>query len=278
MPGVSRLSVKDAVKAAREAQDLGIPLLGLFPHTGAESRTDNGARATDPDNTMCRCARAIKDAVPDIGLMADVALDPYTSHGHDGILEDGAILNDETVAILSEQAVVQARAGFDIVAPSDMMDGRIAAIRAALDEHGLQQTQIMSYAAKYASAFYGPYRDAIGASGVLKGDKRAYQMDPCNSDEALQEVAMDIEEGADSVMIKPAGVYLDILRRVKDAFAVPTFAYQVSGEYAMIKVAGENGWIDGDAAMLESLTAIKRAGADGIVTYFAPVAARHLNS
>ncbi|MEM6414278.1 MAG: porphobilinogen synthase [Pseudomonadota bacterium] len=278
MPGVHRLPVHHAVEAAKQAKQLGIPAIGLFPHTDPSHRTDDGRGAVDPENTMCHCARAIKDAVPDMGLLADVALDPYTSHGHDGILKDGYIANDETVEMLAEQAVVQATAGFDIIAPSDMMDGRVSAIRKALDGNSLLDTQIMAYAAKYASAFYGPYRDAIGASGVLKGDKRTYQMDPNNSDEALREVAMDIAEGADSIMIKPAGAYLDIIHRIKETFATPTFAFQVSGEYAMIKAGGQNGWIDDQAVMLESLTAIKRAGADGIVTYFAADAARHLNA
>jgi porphobilinogen synthase len=225
---------------------------------------------------MCRAAKAIKDAVPDVGLMADVALDPYTDHGHDGFLENGEIVNDRTVEALVRQAVVEAKAGFDIVAPSDMMDGRIGAIRKGLDAEGLQHVQIMSYAAKYASCFYGPYRHAIGSSGVLKGDKRTYQMDPANTDEALREVAMDISEGADSVMVKPAGAYLDIIHRVKTTFAMPTFAFQVSGEYAMIMAAAQNGWIDGDKAKMEALTSIKRAGADGIICYYAAEAARRM--
>ncbi|MEO0400034.1 MAG: porphobilinogen synthase [Pseudomonadota bacterium] len=276
LPGVERLSVSDVVAAAREAKALGVPALALFPFTDAAARTDDAALAVDPNNVMCRTARAVKDAVPEIGLLADVALDPYTSHGHDGVYKDGAILNDETVEILTRQAVVQAEAGFDIVAPSDMMDGRIGAIRRTLEADSHKNTQIMSYAAKYASAYYGPYRDAIGASGVLKGDKRTYQMDPANTDEALREVAMDIAEGADSIMIKPAGAYLDIIHRVKSTFGVPTFAFQVSGECAMIRAAAANGWIDGDAVMMESLMAIKRAGADGVITYFARDAARRL--
>ncbi len=276
MPGVERLSIDEAVKAAAEAKSLGIPALALFPYTAKEDRSADARLAFDPDNLMCRAARAIKDAVPDIGLMADVALDPYTDHGHDGLVEDGVILNDETVKALVEQAVVEAGAGFDIIAPSDMMDGRVGAIRKGLDAAGLQNTQIMAYAAKYASAFYGPYRDAIGSSGVLKGDKRTYQMDPANSDEALREVALDIAEGADSVMVKPALAYLDIVRRVKDAFSMPTFAFQVSGEYAMIKAAAQNGWIDGDKAMMEALVSIKRAGADGIISYYAAEAAKRL--
>ncbi|MFN3961180.1 MAG: porphobilinogen synthase [Parvularculaceae bacterium] len=276
MPGVFRLSIDEAAKAAHEAKSLGIPALALFPFTSKEDRSADARLAFAPENLMCRAARAIKDAVPDIGLMADVALDPYTDHGHDGFLEDGEIVNDRTVEALVRQAVVEARAGFDIIAPSDMMDGRVGAIRKGLDAEGFQNVQIMSYAAKYASCFYGPYRDAIGSSGVLKGDKRTYQMDPANSDEALREVAMDIAEGADSVMVKPAGAYLDIIRRVKDAFAMPTFAFQVSGEYAMIMAAAQNGWIDENRAVLESLLSIRRAGADGVITYFAPKAARLL--
>lgn len=227
---------------------------------------------------MCRTARAIKDAVPDIGLMADVALDPYTDHGHDGLIRDGEIVNDETVDVLVGQSINQAKAGFDIIAPSDMMDGRVGAIRTGLDEAGFERVQIMAYAAKYASAFYGPYREAIGAAGVLKGDKRTYQMDPANSDEAIREIALDLAEGADSVMIKPGIAYLDIVRRIKDEFGAPTFAFQVSGEYAMIKAAAANGWIDGERVMMESLLAFKRAGANGIITYFAADAVKALNS
>jgi porphobilinogen synthase len=278
LPGVNRLSVDQAVKEAKAAKSLGIPALALFPYTSSTDRSPDAALAFDPDNLMCRAARAIKDAVPEIGLMADVALDPYTDHGHDGFLEDGEIVNDRTVDALVKQSIVEARAGFDIIAPSDMMDGRIGAIRKGLDAEGYQRVQIMSYAAKYASCFYGPYRDAIGSSGVLKGDKRTYQMDPANSDEALREVAMDIAEGADSVMVKPAGAYLDIIHRVKTAFGMPTFAFQVSGEYAMIMAAAQNGWIDGDKAILESLTAIRRAGADGVITYFAAKAAKLLGA
>jgi porphobilinogen synthase len=274
MPGVDRLSVDQAVAVAREAKALGIPALAIFPFTSAKDRSADAALAFNPDNLMCQAARAIKDAVPDIGLMADVALDPYTDHGHDGLMEDGEIVNDRTVDALVRQSIVEARAGFDIIAPSDMMDGRIGAIRNALDAEGFDQVQIMSYAAKYASCFYGPYRDAIGSTGVLKGDKRTYQMDPANSDEALREVAMDIAEGADSVMVKPAGAYLDIIRRVKDEFRMPTFAFQVSGEYAMIMAAAQNGWIDENRAILESLLSIRRAGADGVITYFAPKAAK----
>ena len=274
LPGVSRLSVDRAVAAAKEAKALGIPALALFPYTSANDRSANAALAFDPDNLMCRAAKAIKQAVPEIGLMADVALDPYTDHGHDGFLENGEIVNDRTVDALVRQSIVEARAGFDIIAPSDMMDGRVGAIRKGLDAEGFGHVQIMSYAAKYASCFYGPYRDAIGSTGVLKGDKRTYQMDPANSDEALREVAMDIAEGADSVMVKPAGAYLDIIHRVKTTFKMPTFAFQVSGEYAMIMAAAQNGWIDEDRAIIESLTAIRRAGADGVITYFAPKAAR----
>ncbi len=276
MPGVYRLSPDETVKAAQEAKSLGIPALALFPFTDAGGRTQGGEEALNPDNVMCRAARAIKQQVPDIGLMADVALDPYTDHGHDGLMKDGEILNDETVEMLVKQSVVQAEAGFDIIAPSDMMDGRVGAIRKGLDEAGHSHVQIMAYAAKYASAFYGPYRDAIGSSGVLKGDKRTYQMDPANSDEALREVALDLAEGADSVMVKPGLPYLDIVARVKDEFGAPTFVFQVSGEYAQIKAAAQNGWLDGDKAMMESLLAFKRAGADGIITYFAAEAARKL--
>ena len=276
MPGVFRLSPDEAVGAAQEAKSLGIPALALFPYTDAEGRTPQGEEAVNPDNLMCRTARAIKAEVPDIGLMADVALDPYTDHGHDGLMRDGEILNDETVEILVQQSVVQARAGFDIIAPSDMMDGRVGAIRSGLDAAGFSDVMIMAYAAKYASAFYGPYRDAIGSSGVLKGDKRTYQMNPANSDEAMREVALDLAEGADSVMVKPGLPYLDIVARVKNEFGAPTFVFQVSGEFAQIKAAAQNGWIDGDKAMMESLLAFKRAGADGIITYFAADAARKL--
>ncbi len=276
MPGMHRLSVDQAIELAKEAQGLGIPALALFPFTDSNARTPDGEEALNSDNLMCRAARAIKHAVPDIGLMADVALDPYTDHGHDGLLRDGDIVNDETVKILVEQANIMAAAGYDIVAPSDMMDGRVGAIRTGLDKAGFQHVQIMAYAAKYASAFYGPYREAIGSAGILQGDKRTYQMDPANSDEALREVALDLAEGADSVMVKPGLAYLDIVRRVKDEFGAPTFAFQVSGEYAMIKAAAGNGWLDGERAMLESLIAFKRAGANGIITYFAVEAARLL--
>ncbi len=278
MPGVGRMTIDRACACARRARDLGIPLLALFPNTPARLRDPDGSESVNPDNLVCRALAAIKQAVPDIGLMADVALDPYTSHGHDGLIRDGRIVNDETVALLARQAVVQAEAGADIVAPSDMMDGRVGAIRAALDAAGLLDTQIMAYAAKYASAFYGPFRDAVGTSATLIGDKRTYQMDPGNSDEALREVALDLDQGADMVMVKPGMPYLDIVRRVKDAFGAPTFAYQVSGEYAMIEAAAAQGWIDGEKAMMESLIAFKRAGADGILTYFAPRVAERLRA
>ncbi len=276
MPGVERLSVDEAVKAAREAKSLGIPALALFPFTDVKDRSADARLALDPGNLMCRAAKAIKDAVPEVGLMADVALDPYTDHGHDGLMQDGVILNDETVELLVEQAVVEAKAGFDIIAPSDMMDGRVGAIRRGLDSAGFQDAQIMAYAAKYASAFYGPYRDAIGSSGVLQGDKKTYQMNPANTAEALREVAMDIAEGADSVMVKPALAYLDIIAQVKDEFAMPTFAFQVSGEYAMAMAASQLGWLDGEKILMEMLLSIKRAGADGIISYYAPKAAKIL--
>jgi porphobilinogen synthase len=276
MPGVERVSVDEAVKDAQEAARLGIPVIALFPYTDPVLRDPDGSEALSPDNLICRTLRAIKAAVPEIGLMTDVALDPYTSHGHDGLLEGDVILNDETVAVLCQQSVNQARAGADIIGPSDMMDGRVGAIRQALDAEGFQNVQIMAYSAKYASAFYGPFRDAIGTNKTLRGDKRTYQMDPGNTDEAVQEAALDIAEGADSIMVKPGMPYLDVVRRLKDEFAVPTFAYQVSGEYAMIKAAELNGWLDGERAMMESLLAFKRAGADGILTYFAPAVARKL--
>ncbi len=278
MPGVERLSVDEAVRAAEHAAKLEIPCIALFPYTDPKRRDGDGTEALNPDNLVCRTIRAVKQAVPEIGILTDVALDPYTSHGHDGLLRDGAIVNDETVAALVRQALVQAEAGCDIVAPSDMMDGRIGAIRAGLDQAGLTDVQIMAYAAKYASAFYGPFRDAVGSSKTLTGDKRTYQMDPANSDEALREVELDIVEGADMVMVKPGMPYLDILRRVKETFAMPTFAYQVSGEYAMIMAAAQNGWLDGERAMMESLIAFKRAGADGVLTYFAPKVAERLPS
>ena len=278
MPGVDRLSVDLAVTAAEEAVSLGIPVIALFPYTDPKLRTDEGREAFNPDNLVCRATRAIREAGLDIGVLLDVALDPYTSHGHDGLMRDGEILNDASVTALVRQALVQAEAGCDIIAPSDMMDGRVGAIRAALEAHGHSGVQIMAYAAKYASAFYGPFRDAVGSSATLTGDKRTYQMDPANSEEALREVELDIAEGADMVMVKPGMPYLDIVRRVKDAFGMPTFAYQVSGEYAMLMAAARNGWLDGDAVMMESLLAFKRAGADGILTYFAPRAARLLRA
>jgi porphobilinogen synthase len=277
MPGVERLTIDRAVRAAEEAVALGIPAIALFPVTPPELKDGDGTESANPQNLMCRAARAIKAALGDaLGLVGDVALDPYTSHGHDGVIRDGYVANDETLAALCRQALVQAEAGIDVIAPSDMMDGRVAAIRAALDQAGLIHTRIMSYAAKYASAFYGPFRDAVGSGSALKGDKKTYQMDPANTDEALREVAMDIAEGADMVMVKPGLPYLDVVRRVKDAFGMPTFAYQVSGEYAMIAGAARNGWLDGERAMMESLLAFKRAGADGVLTYFAPAAARVL--
>ncbi|WP_291297046.1 porphobilinogen synthase [Elioraea sp.] len=273
MPGVERLSIDLAVAAAEQARSLGIPALALFPVTPKEAKDEDGTESANPENLMCRATRAIKKAVPDIGLVGDVALDPYTSHGHDGVIRQGYVANDESVAILCRQAVVQAEAGIDVIAPSDMMDGRIGAIRAALDGEGFIHTRIMSYAAKYASAFYGPFRDAVGSGSALKGDKKTYQMDPANTDEALREVALDLAEGADMVMVKPGMPYLDIVRRVRDRFGVPTFAFQVSGEYAMIAGAAERGWLDGERAMMESLLAFKRAGANGVLTYFAPFAA-----
>ena len=276
MPGVERLSVDAAVREAERAAKLAIPCLALFPYTEPPLRDADGSEALNPDNLVCRAIRAIKQAVPEIGVLCDVALDPYTSHGHDGLLRDGVIVNDETVAVLVKQALVEAEAGCDIIAPSDMMDGRVGAIRAGLDAAGFADVSIMAYAAKYASAFYGPFRDAVGSSATLIGDKRTYQMDPANSDEALREVELDLGEGADMVMVKPGMPYLDILRRVKDAFGVPTFAYQVSGEYSMIMAAVQNGWLDGDKAMMESLIAFKRAGAAGVLSYFAPRAAEKL--
>lgn len=278
MPDVNRLSVDQAVLFAKEAKDLGIPCIAPFPYTDPVLKDETGSEALNTENLVCRAVRAIKDQIPDIGIMTDVALDPYTSHGHDGLLNGETILNDQTLEVLCIQAVNQARAGADIIAPSDMMDGRVGAIRSALDENDLVATQIMAYAAKYASAFYGPFRDAVGSKVMLIGDKRTYQMDPGNSDEALREVALDIQEGADMVMVKPGMPYLDICRRVKDAYGVPTFAYQVSGEYAMIQAAGRNEWIDLERAMMESLLAFKRAGTDGILTYFAPAAAKILNA
>jgi porphobilinogen synthase len=270
MPGVDRLSIDLVVREAERAAKLQIPCLALFPHTDPNRRDENGSEALNADNLVCRAIRAIKANVPEVGVLCDVALDPYTSHGHDGLLRGGQIINDETVAVLVKQALLQAEAGCDIIAPSDMMDGRVGAIRFALDAAGRTDVQIMAYAAKYASAFYGPFRDAVGSSATLTGDKRTYQMDPANSDEALREVELDIAEGADMVMVKPGMPYLDILRRVKDTFGMPTFAYQVSGEYAMIMAAVTNGWLDEEKVMLESLLGFKRAGADGVLTYFAP--------
>ncbi|MEH2498479.1 porphobilinogen synthase [Bradyrhizobium sp. AZCC 1678] len=278
MPGVDRLTVDQAVRDAERAMKLDIPCIALFPYTEPSLRDENGSEALNPNNLVCQSVRAIKTEFPEIGVLCDVALDPFTSHGHDGLIEDGKILNDETVAVLVRQALVQAEAGCDIIAPSDMMDGRVGAIREALDEAGFLDVQIMSYAAKYASAFYGPFRDAIGSAKTLTGDKRTYQMDSANSDEALREVELDIAEGADMVMVKPGMPYLDIVRRVKDTFSMPTFVYQVSGEYAMIAAAANNGWIDGDRAMMESLLGFKRAGADGILTYFAPKAAEKIKA
>jgi porphobilinogen synthase len=276
MPGVERLSVDLIVEAAREAEKLGIPAIALFPNTDKKLRTDDAREAFNPDNLVCRATRAVKAANVDVGVILDVALDPYTSHGHDGLLVGGEIANDETIEALVRQSLVQAEAGADILAPSDMMDGRIGAIRRALEGDGHTGTQIMSYAAKYASAFYGPFRDAVGSGGLLKGDKRTYQMDAANSDEAIREVALDLAEGADMVMVKPGMPYLDIVRRVAETFKVPNFAYQVSGEYAMIMAAAEKGYLDEEKAILESLMAFKRAGASGVFTYFAPRVAKLL--
>jgi porphobilinogen synthase len=277
MPGVQRVTVDRLEGYVAPVARLGIPAIALFPATPAGLKDGDGTEAANPENLICRAARTLKQAFPDIGLLGDVALDPYTDHGHDGVLRPGPggayVANDETLGLLCRQAVNQARAGIDIISPSDMMDGRIAALRTALDAEEFIHVGLMSYAAKYASAFYGPFRDALGSSGALRGDKKTYQMDPANSDEALREVEMDLLEGADSVMIKPGMPYLDIIRRVKDTFKVPTFAYQVSGEYAMIMAAVQNGWIDHDRAMMESLTAFKRAGCNGVLTYFAPKAA-----
>ena len=279
LPGVSRWSVDGIVARAREARDAGIPCLALFPNTQADRRSDDGEEALNPDNLMCRAIRAIKDAVPDIGILTDVALDPYTAHGQDGLLDqDGYVVNDATIDVLIGQSLNQAAAGADIIAPSDMMDGRVGAIREALEEEGHANVQIMAYAAKYASAFYGPFRDAVGSSGMLKGDKKSYQMDPANSEEALREVALDLAEGADSVMVKPGLPYLDIIARVKDRFEVPVFAYQVSGEYAMIEAAVAAGAGDRDALVLETLLAFKRAGCSGVLTYHALHAARLLGA
>ncbi|GHF53013.1 porphobilinogen synthase [Seohaeicola zhoushanensis] len=277
MPGVLRRTVDRVAVAAREAYELGVPAICIFPYTPLEQRTEDCAMAWSPDNVANRAIRAIKAAVPEMAVMTDVALDPYNINGHDGFVVDGEIVNDRTVEALVKMAVAQAEAGADIIGPSDMMDGRIGAIRSALEAAGHHNVMILSYAAKYASAFYGPFRDAVGATGALKGDKKTYQMDPANSNEALRLIERDLNEGADMVMIKPGMPYLDIVRRVKDSFGVPTFAYQVSGEYAMIQAAAQNGWIDGEKVMMESLAGFKRAGCDGVLTYFAPAAARLLN-
>ncbi len=278
MPGTARLSVDEIVKDARKAAKLGIPAVALFPHTPIKAKDEDGTEALNPDNLVCRAVRAVKKAVPEIGILCDVALDPYTTHGQDGLVRKGYVVNDASVAVLVKQAILQAKAGCDIIAPSDMMDGRIGAVRDALDAAGYDHVRIMSYAAKYASAYYGPFRDAIGSGKALgKGDKRTYQMDPANSDEAIREVALDIEEGADMVMVKPGLPYLDIVRRVKDTFKLPTFAYQVSGEYAMLQGAIERGWAE-RKIVLETLLAFKRAGADGILTYFALEAAEALKA
>ena len=278
MPGVERLGVKDAAKAAVRARDLGIPAIAIFPHIDGSRKDATGSIAADPNGVIPRAVKAMKDAAPEVGIMCDVALDPFTDHGHDGVVEGGRILNDPTIERLIEQGLMQAEAGADILAPSDMMDGRIGKLRAALEGANFQDTMIMSYAAKYASAFYGPYRDAIGSAKLSagQGDKKTYQMDPANTEEAIREVALDIAEGADMIMVKPGMPYLDILRRLVDEFRMPTYAFQVSGEYAMIKAAGMNGWIDEERAILESLTAFKRAGAAGIISYFAPWAAEKL--
>ena len=277
MPGAERLNIAELVKAAKQAQSLGIPAIALFPHIDPALKSANAAEALNPDGLIPDAVKAVKDAAPELGVIVDVALDPYTDHGHDGLMDGPTILNDPTVDMLARGAVLLAEAGADIVAPSDMMDGRVGAIRTALDDTGHEDIAILSYAAKYASAFYGPYRDAIGTSAALTGDKRTYQMDPANSDEALRQVAQDVAEGADMLMVKPGMPYLDIIRRVKDEFAMPTFAYQVSGEYAMIMAAAQNGWIDEQRVILESLLGFKRAGCDGILTYFAPRAAKWMN-
>jgi porphobilinogen synthase len=278
MPGVERLSIDQAVREAERAARLAIPCIALFPYTDPSLRDETGSEALNPDNLVCRAIAAIKREVPEVGILCDVALDPFTSHGHDGLLRDGEILNDETVAVLVKQALVQAQAGCDIIAPSDMMDGRVGAIRKGLDAENFIDVSIMAYAAKYASVFYGPFRDAVGSSKTLTGDKRTYQMDFGNTDEAVREVALDIEEGADMIMVKPGLPYLDIVQRVKETFGMPTFAYQVSGEYAMIMAASQNGWLDSERAMMESLIAFKRAGCDGVLTYFAPRVAEKLKA
>jgi porphobilinogen synthase len=274
MPGVQRVTLDRLAEHVRPAAELGIPAIALFPNIPLERKDAEGSEALDPDNLMCRAARLLKKEYPQIGLVGDVALDCYTSHGHDGVIRDGYVHNDDSIAVLVKQALHQAQAGIDVIAPSDMMDGRVGAIRQSLDEAGLIDTRIMSYAVKYASAFYGPFRDAVGTGAQLKGDKKTYQMNPANSDEALREVAQDLAEGADMVMVKPGMPYLDIVRRVHERFGVPTFAYQVSGEYAMIAGAAQRGWIDGERAMMESLIGFKRAGAAGVLTYFAVAAAR----
>ena len=278
MPGVNRFSIDLLVDAVGEAYDLGIPCVALFPYTDPALKTPDAREAYNPDNLVCRALRAVKSAHPDMGVLCDVALDPFNSNGHDGLVDDGRILNDETVEILCKQALVQADAGCDIQGPSDMMDGRVGAIRRALDGAGHENGIIMAYAAKYASGFYGPFRDAVGSGGALKGDKKTYQMDPANSDEALHEVALDLAEGADMVMVKPGMPYLDIVQRIKSTFKVPTFAYHVSGEYAMLKAAADNGWLDYEKTMMESLIGFKRAGADGVLTYTALDAARLLKN
>ncbi|MEO1662276.1 MAG: porphobilinogen synthase [Pseudomonadota bacterium] len=277
MPGMNRLNVAEAAAAAKRAAELGIPAIAIFPHIDPKHKDEEGSESLNPNGLVPTVIKAMKDAAPEVGIICDVALDPFTSHGHDGLIdEEGYVLNDETTAVLVDQALVQAEAGADIVAPSDMMDGRIGAIRTALEDTGYTNTMILSYAAKYASGFYGPYREAIGSATALIGDKKTYQQDPANTEEALREVAMDIAEGADMVMVKPGLPYLDIVRRVSETFAVPTFAFQVSGEYAMIQAAAQNGWIDGDRVMMETLLSFKRAGASGIITYFAEAAAQRL--
>ncbi len=276
MPDVQRVTIDRLARHVEPAMRYGIPAVALFPATPAEKKDPEGIEATNPENLMCQAARLLKREFPELGLVGDVALDPYTDHGHDGVIRNGYVANDETLQMLTKQAVNQAEAGIDIIAPSDMMDGRVRAIRDALDDAALIHTRIMSYAAKYASAFYGPFRDAVGSGGALKGDKKTYQMDPANSDEALREVQLDLKEGADMVMVKPGLPYLDIVRRVKDRFGAPTFAYQVSGEYSMVMAAVKNGWLDHERAMMETLVAFKRAGCNGVLTYFAPAAAKLL--
>ena len=277
MPGVERLGIDLLVEAARDAASLGIPAMALFPVVPVAKKSEAAEEAWNPENLVCRAMRAVSQAVPEIGIVGDVALDPFTTHGQDGIVRDGDVVNDESIAALVKQALNQAAAGCDVIAPSDMMDGRIGAIRDALDEGGYDHVQLLSYAAKYASAFYGPFRDAVGSAGQLgKGDKRTYQMDPANGDEAIREVALDLEEGADMVMVKPGMPYLDIVRRVKERFGVPTYAYQVSGEYAMLRAAADHGWLDFESVLMESLVGFKRAGADGVLTYGAVIAARLL--